>query len=279
MYGFAILSSVTYRQAISFALQHFQLATPLVDVAFRDEHGSAKWTFLAIPDPRIDSTLNRFLVELEMAAVLTIHRDVMGAAFVPRAAHFTFAAPRDAQIYPHMLGCAVMFDRAENQFVFDPGWLDKVPQLGNAMTYAEVVKLCDVLMDEMRLRIGLSGKVREVLLHNVMRPVSLESVARQLHMTGRTLRRRLRRENTSFRQLTDDLRKRLAIKYLDETDLVIEEVAHSLGFSEDASFRHAFRRWTNAAPAEFRARLRKSKVPAVAVDLPLIRPAARQRSA
>jgi AraC-like DNA-binding protein len=114
----------------------------------------------------------------------------------------------------------------------------------------------------------LSGKVREVLLLNVMKQMSLESVAKQLHVTARTLRRRLRQENTSFRQLVDDLRLQLSIKYLRETDLAIGEVAHSLGFSDDASFRHAFRRWTNAAPAEFRARLREhreSRAPAALI--------------
>jgi AraC-like DNA-binding protein len=111
----------------------------------------------------------------------------------------------------------------------------------------------------------LSGKVREVLLLNMMKQVSLEAVAKQLHVTARTLRRKLRQEDTSFRQLVDDLRLRLSIRYLRETDLAIGEVAHSLGFSDDASFRHAFRRWTNAAPAEFRARLREyrgSRAPA-----------------
>jgi AraC-like DNA-binding protein len=272
MFGFAILSSVTLRQAISFALQYQELATPLLDFSFREEHGRGKWILLPIHDARIDSALNRFLVELELAAGISLARDIMGSSFVAKEALLTFAQPRDASIYPSMFRCAVRFGQRENQLVFDAAWLDRAPQLGNAITYAEVVKICDMLMDQMRLRIGLSGKVREVLLLNVMKELTLEATAEQLHMTARTLRRRLRQENTSFRKLVDDLRMRLAIRYLADTSLTIEAVAHSLGFSDDASFRHAFRRWTHTAPVEFRARLRKRPVGETQAALPLLGP-------
>jgi AraC-like DNA-binding protein len=50
----------------------------------------------------------------------------------------------------------------------------------------------------------------------------------------------------------DELRRDVAIRYLRETDLTVEEIAESLGFSDAANFRQAFRRWTKAAPYEFK---------------------------
>jgi AraC-like DNA-binding protein len=87
---------------------------------------------------------------------------------------------------------------------------------------------------------------------NLMRPTNLEDVARNLNMSARTLRRKLREENTSFRQLVDELRRDFALRYLRDTDLTVEDIAETLGFSDAANFRHAFRRWTNASPHEFR---------------------------
>ena len=256
MFGFALLSSVTFRQAICVALQYHQLAAPLCEFSFSERHGRGNWTLHPVPHPDINPALNRFLVEFELAAGFTLARDIMGSSFACSVVRVRFEPPRDAPLYRGMFGCAVLFGQRENQLVFDATWLDRAPQLGNAITHAEVVKLCDVLMDEMRLRMGLSGKVREVLLLNVMKQMSLEQVASQLHLTARTLRRRLRQEKTSFRELVDDLRMRLAIRYLRETDLTTQALAHSLGFSDDAAFRHAFRRWTNASPLEYRSRLR-----------------------
>ena len=71
-------------------------------------------------------------------------------------------------------------------------------------------------------------------------------------MTPRTLRRRLREQNTSYRQLLDELRMNVAIKYFRDTTLTVEDVAHSLGYSDAANFRHAFRRWTSATPDQFK---------------------------
>jgi transcriptional regulator GlxA family with amidase domain len=139
--------------------------------------------------------------------------------------------------------------------VFDARWLDGTPRLGNELTYSALTKLCDELLDDFQLHAGLAGKVREVLLRNLAQPMGFEEIARRLAMTPRTLRRRLQEENTSFRSVVDELRMRVAIKYLRDTELPIEHIAASLGFSETANFRHAFRRWTENAPSEFRRML------------------------
>ena len=95
-----------------------------------------------------------------------------------------------------------------------------------------------------------------MLLMNPRLRISFTYVAKQLHMTERTLRRKLREEETSFRKIIDELRMHVAIRYLRDTYLTVEEVADSLGFSDDASFRLAFRRWTHPSPLEFRTRSR-----------------------
>ena len=103
------------------------------------------------------------------------------------------------------------------------------------------------------LQLLLDGGAAEVrVCSHLGRPTSLEDVARNLNMSARTLRRKLREENTSFRQLVDELRQDFALRYLRDTDLTVEDIAETLGFSDAANFRHAFRRWTNASPHEFR---------------------------
>src|SRR5262249_14592621 len=145
------------------------------------------------------------------------------------------------------------FNRPENQLVFDAAWLDRTPELGNEITYSAFERLCDSLMDELELRVGMAGKVREILLVNMIRPITFDTIAERLHTTTRTLRRKLIEENTSFRKLTDELRMQVAIKYLRDTNLTVSEIAHSLGFSDAAGFRGAFRRWTNRSPLDFRS--------------------------
>jgi AraC-like DNA-binding protein len=252
MWGFAILSSMNYRQTMQFAMQYHQLATPLTAIDFKEQGGRGIWTFTPIPNLRVDARLYKFIVEMQFGISLSLHRDIMGPSFAARELHVTYGPPADAPRYPEIFGSTALFGQPENRFLFDAAWLDGTPSLGNEITYATVLGLCDGLLEEFRLRIGLIGQVRQALMLNLMRATSFDDVAKRLNMSARTLRRKLRDENTSFRQLVDELRMDMAIKYLRDTDLTVEDIAEALGFSDAANFRHAFRRWTKAAPHEFR---------------------------
>lgn len=262
MYGFAILSSNTFRQGIAFALKYHQLAIPLVDFSWHEVRGRATWNFVPIENLHLDAALWRFVVEFELAIVLSLHRDYIGRSFSPLKVGLPFPAPPDAGVYPDMFGCPVVFGHAQASLTFDSKWLDGEPQFGNEMAHNELARICDGLLEEFSLRVGIAGRVREILLVNRMSRLSIAAVAKQLHMTERTLRRRLRDENTSFRAVLAELRMRLATKYLRDTDLSIGEIARSLGFSEDVSFRQSFRRWSDVAPHAFRARTRRTARPA-----------------
>jgi AraC-like DNA-binding protein len=124
--------------------------------------------------------------------------------------------------------------------------------LGNRVTHAAVLEICEGLLVEFGRRSGVAGRVREVLLENVTIRPDIETVAKRLRTTERTLRRQLRAQQTSFRALVDELRMQLAIKYLRDTDMTGEDIAVAIGFSDAANFRHAFRRWTRESPSEFK---------------------------
>jgi AraC-like DNA-binding protein len=71
-------------------------------------------------------------------------------------------------------------------------------------------------------------------------------------MSPRTLGRKLEREGTTFKELLDDLRRRLALRYVGASDLALSEIAFLLGFSQAAAFHRAFKRWTSQTPLEYR---------------------------
>jgi len=262
MYGFAILSSTDLRRGIGFALRYHQLAVPLVDVSWREERGRSVWTLLPIATLQLDAPLLRFVVEFELTILISLHRDCIGSSFSPQTIELPFAPPYDVQIYADMFGCPVLFDRPSARLIFDAKWLDREAPFANDIAHAELVSLCDGLLEEFHLRVGIAGRVREILLHKGMSPTGIAEVARHLHMTDRTLRRRLKDEKTSFRKILAELRMRMAAKYLRETDLSIREIAYSLGFSEEGSFRQAFRRWSAVAPRRFRGHIRNRRRPA-----------------
>jgi len=79
-----------------------------------------------------------------------------------------------------------------------------------------------------------------------------QQIAAALHVSNRTLQRKLRQENTSFKELLKDTRMQLAHKYLRSPGRSVVEIAYLLGFSEPSTFSRAFKRWTGVAPAQYR---------------------------
>jgi len=252
LYGFALLSGTDFRRIMQTAVTYHRLVAPLAAITFHEEGDRAAWSMTPIAHPRIDAAMYRFLVELQIGTHWSLMRDVMGHRFAPREIALTFTPPGDSAAYQAAFGRPVLFNRPRNELVFDSAHLDQRPEYGNEISHSSVIELCESLMADLELSAGTAGKVREILVLNLMRPTSFDMVASRLHMTTRTLRRKLDQENTSFRKLVDELKMQVAIKYLRDTELPMDDIAHSLGFSEAAIFRRAFKRWTNTGPREFR---------------------------
>ena len=80
---------------------------------------------------------------------------------------------------------------------------------------------------------------------------SLEEVAAQMHLTPRTLQRKLQEEQTSFRVESDAVKQELARNLLSSKSLTISEVSDRLGYADQAAFQRAFRQWTGTTPKAF----------------------------
>jgi AraC-like DNA-binding protein len=79
-------------------------------------------------------------------------------------------------------------------------------------------------------------------------------------MSTRTLQRQLSKAGMPYEQLVDQLRCRLALRYLEEHDASLGEIAFNLGYSEQSAFSRAFTRWTGISPRDHRRNLQANAV-------------------
>ena len=84
--------------------------------------------------------------------------------------------------------------------------------------------------------------------------LTIDSLCTDLGISRRTLQRRLSHLGASFKQLLQDVREELSLRYLDDPRLAITEIALLLGYSDQASFSNAFKTWRGCAPSEYRQR-------------------------
>lgn len=85
--------------------------------------------------------------------------------------------------------------------------------------------------------------------------VTEDDIAQTLNLSNRTLQRRLAEEGRSFGDILQNTRRELAQSYLQDSQLSINEIAYLLGFSEQANFTRACKRWFGRAPSQYRRQL------------------------
>ena len=98
-------------------------------------------------------------------------------------------------------------------------------------------------------------RVRDSLRAALPYSLSLDQVAARLHLSERTLHRRLEEEGSSFRAIKDALRRDLALARLAKSQESIAQIAADLGYADPSAFYRAFVEWTGMAPAHYRKRL------------------------
>ncbi|MAS93717.1 MAG: AraC family transcriptional regulator [Verrucomicrobiales bacterium] len=152
-------------------------------------------------------------------------------------------------------GCPIVFGAKRNAIVFRTSDLD-LPFI----TYnEELVKLLSEQLDQeieaREAELGVREQVKRALKHSIAgkRP-SREEVAKHLHLSLRTLQRRLQEAGVTFKQLVQDTRADLARQYLTDRSLELSEVAFLLGYEDPNSFIRAFQDWEGTSPGAWRER-------------------------
>jgi len=111
----------------------------------------------------------------------------------------------------------------------------------------------DALLRELEQAKSTRGHV-EALLMPLLHTgdVSMDSIAAKLAVSRQTLFRKLKTEGTTFEQVLDELRHKMALHYLSGKKASVNQVAYLVGFSEPAAFSRAFKRWTGSSPSMMR---------------------------
>jgi AraC-like DNA-binding protein len=98
----------------------------------------------------------------------------------------------------------------------------------------------------------LVSEINQILTTSIGDHPNFDMVASAFQMSGRTLRRQLAEAGTSYQKLVDEFRSQYAERCLKETKMSTDDIAETLGFSDVANFRHAFKRWVGVSPAAYR---------------------------
>ncbi len=249
MLGYALLTSATFGDALRLALRYPALLGTLFKLSLEAD-GERIWFTAA--DYRETPAMQMFNVELCLASLKVICDDLLGQPLALLGARFEYSAPDYRARYSECFACPLQFDAGTNAFAFDKRWLDQPLPLADAVTHQAMAERCRKQNLEFTGRQAWLGRIRQLLTSQLGAAPGIEGLAAQMNCSPRTLRRHLHDLGCSYQELLDELRFERAKQWLAADELPIYRIAEQLGFSETASFRHAFVRWSGVAPSQFR---------------------------
>jgi AraC-like DNA-binding protein len=182
-------------------------------------------------------------------------RHLTGVDWDPLAVHLQ-SSTTEPEVYARIFRAPVTNNSEDTQLVFSAELLDLPINSPDENLLRYLTPIAEEIVRNLPGGQSLKQKVQEKILALLENgDYSVNAIADQLHISVRTLQRRLEDEGTAFAELLDSTRHIAAQEYLKDPRIAIAEVAYLLGFSESSTFYRAFKRWTRMTPVQFRKSL------------------------
>lgn len=248
--GYAALSSETLGEAIELAVKYFRTRSTILDLQLVFDGDMAA---LQLEELISLNDLAPFLVEGLFSSFHFMTMKVLPDMPIDDG-ELRFAYPRPHyfdQLKP-LIPVPCLFDCAYHQMRF-PAWkLNEKLHFADPRLASMAAAQCEQELASIKAPPGLLGQVKRIVLSHSGRFPSVDEAASELHMSSRTLKRKLQQLGTSYQKILDDLRKGLAVEHLTQTSSTVDDIALMLGYSDASNFARAFRRWTGKSPTDYR---------------------------
>ncbi|MCK0154706.1 AraC family transcriptional regulator [Alcanivorax sp. S6407] len=192
--------------------------------------------------------------ELGMANAMQVIKLLCGDDFQPISVHFMHPRSAEMTAYRSMFQCPAFFEQDWTGFYLPMSTYAMPLSSADHQTW----QLAERYLDSQQTPNASSLSEDITGLINTLLPTgrcSSDTIASHLSMHKRTLQRRLAREGTTYEQLLNAERMKLAREYLMEPNLKLSQIAGLLGYSEQSAFNRACRDWFDLTPRAFRQQL------------------------
>jgi AraC-like DNA-binding protein len=260
--GLAALSTGTFGDAMRQIARHKPLSCPeeiLSEIDGSEWKIRFRWLLANDPEPDI-------LRDLCFAWLHSIARHGIGTRVDPLRIECARPCAYAKALEMHF-ECPVVFGARQDAIVFRASDADRPFITRNAELLAMLAPQLDEELQQRKGEETFADRVRTSIQRKLTgrRPKMLD-IARELHLSSRTLQRRLQDSGSSFQQVLEEARHQLARHYLTNSALELNEAAYLLGYEDASSFVRAFRMWEGVPPAHWRE-AQKAKAAALAASV------------
>lgn len=250
---YAVRTAPTVRAALDRLVRYNRLVHSAAVFRVEDQNDRVRIEHaFAVPQHRP----SRHASEFTLASLVVIGGQISGRPLIPLAVELPHERVAAMDPYVRVLGVEPRFEAAVGALELSRADVERACPSADSMLSDVILRQANALLASLPdPENTFAARVRRHIVdHLADGAVTLPAIARSMHMSDRSMQRRLANEGISFDALLDTLRHELAFRYLANPATAIGEVAYLLGYSEPSAFHRAFKRWTGKTPAEARAR-------------------------
>ena len=254
--GFSWLASHTLKDALTRLVRYARIVNNSLSAKL-EAHGTNLHLLMSTYED--EKNIHYAGREAGMVAVLVMCRLLCGQNYSPIEIQVTRKRSLCGDKLERFVGAPIIYNCERNLTLFDRMQSEQRQATGNselARLHEEVAMKYLKTLDRNSVDTQVKAKLIDLMPTG---QVSEDVVARELNMGLRTLQRKLREEKTSFSSIYKNIRQKMATEYIQDSQMSMTEIAYLLGFSEQANFSRAYRRWYGTSPSEARQNLQISE--------------------
>ncbi len=248
--GLAVVSSSNFYEALQIIIRYVRILAPFGSFTLEWEDDSLA---LHVEYTVAITNLKQALTDVAYGALGAACRVLIPPHLLEMSFYYDTTKPADTAAYDSQL---------PGEVVWDAGWrglkISREAALSpiataNPLTVRQIEKRLSEFMQRLGSKSeALLPSVRKIIKENPGFIPGMDEVADRLHMSPRTLNRRLQEVGTTYKEVVADVRRSLAIDYLRAGTHSVDEISDLLGYSNPSNFGKAFKTWTGYSPTQYR---------------------------
>ena len=247
-----MMNCETVAQALDKLTRYHGLVTDGVTPVLERRDGATAVVLAA----RLNDGLGRHESEASLSSFALVLRTITAGRVRPGAVHFAHDRPSRTAEHERIFGCPLVFGAERSELLIGEGDMRRSMPMSDPPLLVALERFAQERVARMATLKSWSSRIRDSVSRALARGErpSLAASAKALGVSRRSLQSRLDEEQTSFKLILDEVRRDLAVGYLERADMSLSDIAFLLGYSEQSGFNHAFRRWTGSTPRAYRSR-------------------------
>jgi AraC-like DNA-binding protein len=245
--GYGWLASASLLDAFKRLIRYYDIASISMEQVGLERNDEGYLFAINMPDDM--HPLHETEDESLMVLLVAMCRMSAGDSFKPLRVRLRRSRPSCASDFDAYFGTPVEFSSDELSLLLPAA--ETEAELSTANT--TMARACDHIIDEYLARLDHTHVVNRVRAHLVESMpsgrVRENDTAQSLNMSVRSLQRKLKQEDTTFKDVLDETRRELSLSYIKDKHTSIKEITYLLGYSDPANFSRAFKRWTGMSPS------------------------------